>query len=86
MCSDHTNGLQARLSIDLAILCGYVVGIVKHMQCGVETDAVLTPVEPILPRVPSEFHGDSRIYDVVYTLFVYRRERKTEVPGAGIVH
>jgi hypothetical protein len=35
-------------------LRGYVVRIVEHMQCGVEADAMLTPVEPFLPRVPSE--------------------------------
>jgi hypothetical protein len=57
-------------------LRGDVAGIVEHMQCGVETDAVLPLVEPILSRIPGEFHGNSRIYDVVYTLFVLERERK----------
>jgi hypothetical protein len=46
------------------------------MRCSVEADAMLPPVEPILPRVPSEFHGNSRIYDVVYTLVVLGWERK----------
>jgi hypothetical protein len=46
------------------------------VQCGVEADAVLVPVEPILPRVPSEVHGNSRIYAVVYTLVVLGGEGK----------
>ena len=65
---DHADGLPSRLAGDLAILRGDVAGIVEHVQCGVEADTVLLPVEPILSRVPGEVHGDSRIYDVVYTL------------------
>jgi hypothetical protein len=51
---DHADGLPSRLAVDLAILRGDVVGIVEHVQRSVEGDAVLLPVEPILPRVPSE--------------------------------
>jgi hypothetical protein len=76
--SDHADGLPARFAIDLAVLRGYVVGIVEHKQCGIEAEAMLTPVEPILPRVPGEFHGDSRIYGAVYTLIVFGPRRKQE--------
>jgi hypothetical protein len=37
------------------------------VRCSIETDAMFSAVEPILPRVPGEFHGDSCIYDIVYT-------------------
>ena len=76
VCSDHADGLPARLTADFAVLRGDVVGIIEHMQCRVEANVVLLPVEPILPRVPGEFHGNSRIYDVVYTLVVLGGERK----------
>src|SRR5579863_759141 len=70
------DGLAGRFAIDLAILRGDVVGIVEHVQCGVDADAMLPPVEPILPRIPSKFHGGQRIYVIVYTLFILGRERK----------
>jgi hypothetical protein len=68
--SDHANRLPARFAIDLAVLGGHMVRVVEYMQRRIEADAMFPPVEPILPRIPGEFHGDSRIYDVVYTLFV----------------
>jgi hypothetical protein len=71
---DHADGLPSLLAVDLAILRGDVVWIVEHVQCGVEADAVLLPVEPILPPVLCEVHRNSCIYDVVYTLIVLGRE------------
>jgi len=78
VCSDHADGLPARLALDLAVLRGDVVGIIEHMQCGIEADAVLPPVEPILPRIQVNSTATSRIYDVVYTLVVLGREREGE--------
>ena len=76
---DHADGLPSRLAIDLAILRGDVVGIVEHVQRSVEADAVLLPVEPILPCVPGKFHGTVSNGKCVYTLRESSRKCKWEI-------
>ena len=65
---DHAHGLPARFAIDFAILRGQMMRVVEHAPCGIEADAMLPPVEPSFSRIPGEFHCESRIYGIVYTI------------------
>jgi len=54
--SCHSDCLPARLALDFPILRGYVEWVIKDMDRSFEADAMLFPVEPVLPRIPGKFH------------------------------
>lgn len=77
VCSDHADGLPAWFAIDLAILRGDVVGIVEHVQRGIEADAVLPPVEPILPRASQVNSTAINVSTILYIHYSFlEREHK----------
>ena len=62
------DGLPAFFAFRHSILTADVQGVEKNLRGRIEADAMLPPVEPSFSRIPGEFHCESRIYGIVYTI------------------
>ena len=53
----HSNGLPALFTFHFTILKSYLKRIVENDNRSLEVDAMLSPVSPVLARVPGKFHS-----------------------------
>jgi hypothetical protein len=67
---DHTNGLPSRFALYLALQVRNLVRVVENQHGSFKTDAVLSPVDTVLPFRPNETASALLVMTIMYIRWI----------------